>query len=195
MVSGWQCHGARSRNDAAITLLPAPGEETSFNFGDTKGRLGSRRHELVMIVWAAGPENTTEGGHRAFGRLVNSCESWELCWAGQFEKQNLSFCSDSHIIKLRSDGGLFNPSLVFRRWSAAPSVLHKSLDISSAHSMKILAPGRLRSGHQVRSSGPTSKKVCDRVTVTVIERMFRNFQDMTYSTVLTSCIAHIFLHR
>ena len=68
-------------------------------------------------------------------------------------------------------------SLITQKWrrTAPPFFLYNCSDIFSEHFVKILAPGHLRSGDQVRSSDPTSKKVCDRVTVTVIERMFRNF--------------------
>ena len=36
-------------------------------------------------------------------------------------------------------------------------------------SLKILGPGHLRSGHQVRSSDPTSEKLSNCVTATVVE--------------------------
>ena len=42
--------------------------------------------------------------------------------------------------------------------------LHRCLSIFSNY-VKIFTPGHLRSGHQVSSSEPTSKKACDRFTV------------------------------
>ena len=47
--------------------------------------------------------------------------------------------------------------------------LHSCLDSCSATYLKILGPGHFRSGHQVRSSDPTSEKLSNRVTAIVVE--------------------------
>ena len=71
-------------------------------------------------------------------------------------------------------------------------VLHSCSDNSSATFLKILGPGHQRSGNQVRSSDPTSEKLYNRVTATVVERKVWNFQDLAYYQVPTTCISRIF---
>ena len=70
--------------------------------------------------------------------------------------------------------------------------LHSCSDNSSATFLKILGPGHQRSGHQVRSSNPTSEKNDNRVTATVVERKIWNFHDLVYYQVPTTCISRIF---
>ena len=52
---------------------------------------------------------------------------------------------------------------------AAAHFLHTFLYILPAHFLKISAQGHLRSGHQVRSSDPTSEKNCDCAVTTVLK--------------------------
>ena len=53
--------------------------------------------------------------------------------------------------------------------------------------MKNLTPGHTSSGHQARSSELISKKVCNRVTATVVERKIWKSQDLVYHLVPIGC--------
>ena len=57
-----------------------------------------------------------------------------------------------------------------QRPRSAAVFLHSCSDNCSATFLKILGPGHQRSGHQVRSSDPTSEKINNRVTATVVEK-------------------------
>ena len=94
-------------------------------------------------------------------------------------------------------GGVGAPSLeVFSRWrindgAARCCFCHSCLDNLSAPFLKILCPGHLRSGHQVRSNDPNSNKFYNCVTATVVEIKIWNFQDLIYYQVPTTCISRI----
>ena len=56
-------------------------------------------------------------------------------------------------------------------------------DIFFAHLVKNLTAGHPSSGHQARSSDSISKKVCNRVTVTVVEMKISKSQELVYHLV------------
>ena len=60
--------------------------------------------------------------------------------------------------------------------------------------LKILGQDHLSSSYQVRSSDPTTEKKSNRVTAIVVERQIRNFQDLVYYQVPTTCISRIFFY-
>ena len=74
-------------------------------------------------------------------------------------------------------------------------ILHSCSDNCSATFLKILGPGHQRSGHQISSSDPTSKKLYNRATATVVDGKIWNFQDLVYYPVPTTCISRIFFFQ
>ena len=63
-----------------------------------------------------------------------------------------------------------NPRPTGRGVEHSPVFLHSCSDNSSTTFLKILGPGHQRSGHQVRPGDPTSEKLHNRVTATVVDR-------------------------
>ena len=71
-------------------------------------------------------------------------------------------------------------------------VLHTLSHILSALFLKISAEGHLRSGHQVKSSDPTSENICDCAVATVLKGSTSDFQELTMVSVLTKRISRNF---
>ena len=65
-------------------------------------------------------------------------------------------------------------------------------DIFSAHCVKILAPGHVRSGHKASSRDPTSEKVWSRAKVTVFVQSTSNFLTCVRGWIPTKRISRFF---
>ena len=78
---------------------------------------------------------------------------------------------------------------------AAPPFFGIAVGTTSTTLLKILGPGHLSSGQQVRSSDPTSEKLSNRVTATVAGKRFETFR-IWYTTknIHTTCIYRIFFY-
>ena len=93
-----------------------------------------------------------------------------------------SFLDTGHLTRARPGRRLTLPPQVFAncRKTAARSAAVFGIPTCShilfAYILKMLAPGHLRSGHQLRSSGLTSKNVYVGVIATVVQESLRNFQ-------------------
>ena len=79
--------------------------------------------------------------------------------------------------RLTGGGGGEHPPEVFfaiakKRRQQRRRFLHSCSDNCSATFLKILGPGHQRSGHQVRSSDPTSEKLYNRAAATVHSGVF-----------------------
>ena len=99
-----------------------------------------------------------------------------LLGGGRLNAPPLRFFEDSEKTAARSAAG-FSPTLP---------------PIFSATFVKISTQCHVRSGHQVRSSDPTTKYLSNRATATMFQGKLRTFRNMMRSPVPTKRISRIF---